>query len=204
MERAIFLDKDGTLVENVPFNIDPDRLVLTPGVTRALRALQKVGYRVIVVTNQPGVAHGYFSEDDVRELGRGLRLRLADQGVHLSGFYYCPHHPAGRIQKYRSICHCRKPLPGLLYQATLDLNIRLRHSWMIGDILDDVEAGRRAGCRSILYSLGNETEWVLSPLRTPDYIIEDFAELEHLVERAEAGQVQPNVKLEQVMINKRR
>jgi len=158
---AIFLDKDGTLVEDVPYNVDPALLRFTPGAIDGLRLWQAAGYRLVVVTNQPGLGHGLFDRDALARLHAGLSERLAREGVFLDGFYACPHvETAG--------CDCRKPRPGLLLEAARALGIDLDNSWMVGDILNDVEAGHRAGCRSVLLDVGNETEWVAGPLRVPD------------------------------------
>lgn len=170
MRRAIFLDKDGTLLHNVPYNVRPDRMHLAPGAGIALRRFYTLGYALIVVSNQPGVAHGYFDPDALRGVERELRLLFAACGVPLAGFYYCPHHPHGRIARYAIACRCRKPVPGLLLAAATIHDIDLDRSWMIGDILDDVEAGKRAGCRGVLLDVGNETEWRRGPYRHPDFV----------------------------------
>jgi D-glycero-D-manno-heptose 1,7-bisphosphate phosphatase len=167
-ERAVFLDKDGTLIEDVPYNVRPEQIRLLPGGAEGLRRLHAAGYRLIVVSNQSGVAHGYFAEEALAGVERRLRQLLAEAGVPLAGFYYCPHHPDGSVAAYRVACACRKPEPGLLLRAAREHGIDLARSWLIGDILNDVEAGRRAGCRTILLDNGHETEWVLTPLRTPD------------------------------------
>jgi D-glycero-D-manno-heptose 1,7-bisphosphate phosphatase len=101
---------------------------------------------------------------------------LADLSVPLDGFFYCPHHPEGIVPQYAVACGCRKPEPGLILAAAREHGFALAHSWFIGDILDDVEAGRRAGCRTALIDNGNETEWVRSPLRWPDLVARDVAE----------------------------
>jgi D-glycero-D-manno-heptose 1,7-bisphosphate phosphatase len=121
------------------------------------------GFRVIVVSNQPGAALGYFHEGDLRRVDAKLREMLPA----LDGFYYCPHAP-------RAGCDCRKPAPGLLQRAARERGMALGGSWMIGDILDDVEAGRRAGCRTILLDNGNETEWRGGELRCPHYVVRDL------------------------------
>lgn len=168
--KAVFLDKDGTLVENVPYNVDPARVALTPGAAEAVRAFAAQGYRILVVSNQPGVASGRFPERKLREVERRLRELLP----RLDGFYYCPHAP-------RQGCGCRKPAPGLLERAAREHGIELAESWMIGDILDDVEAGRAAGCRTVLIDNGNETEWQVTPERVPHRIAHDLAEAAALV-----------------------
>ena len=167
-ERAVFLDKDGTLIEDVPYNVRPELIRLLPGGAEGLRRLHAAGYRLIVISNQSGVAHGYFAEEALAGVERRLRQLLAEAGVPLAGFYYCPHHPDGSVAAYRVACACRKPEPGLLLRAAREHGLDLARSWFVGDILNDVEAGRRAGCRTILLDNGHETEWVLTPLRTPD------------------------------------
>ena len=142
--KAIFLDKDGTLVEDLPYNIEQRRITLCAGVGAGLRLLARLDYRFFVVTNQDGMAHGLFGEDDVKGVAHRLTDLLFREQVELEGFYYCPHHPNGVIARYSRECNCRKPKPGMLMQAAHEHGIDLRSSWMIGDILHDVEAGNRA------------------------------------------------------------
>jgi D,D-heptose 1,7-bisphosphate phosphatase len=175
-QRAVFLDKDGTLVENIPYNVDPDRLVLTPGAIAGLRLLHEAGYLLIIISNQSGVARGYFAEADLSPIMHRLRSMLKPFGVLLSGFYYCPHHLDGSIPSYAIECNCRKPQPGLLYQAAQEHRIDLRQSWFVGDILHDVAAGRSAGCRTILLDNGNETEWQLSRYCLPHHVVSSLFE----------------------------
>lgn len=174
MKRAVFLDKDGTLVEDVPYNCDVNLIRLMPGVKEGLRRLDAAGYDLIVVSNQSGVAHAAFRLDALTGVEMKLQSLLAEEHVRLDGFYYCPHHPEGRIPAYAMTCACRKPSPGLLLQAASDRGIDLCGSWMVGDILHDVEAGRRAGCRTILIENGHETEWVLGAHRCPHYLAPDL------------------------------
>ncbi len=174
--RAVFLDKDGTLVEDIPYNVNPSLLRLADGAVAGLRMLQEAGYELIVVTNQSGVARGFFSEQDLLPLNERLRDLLLAAGVVLTGFYYCPHHPQGKVRNYAIDCSCRKPQPGMLMRAANEHNLDLAASWMVGDILNDVEAGNRAGCRTILLNNGHETEWDLSSPRRPDYMVKDLAE----------------------------
>jgi D-glycero-D-manno-heptose 1,7-bisphosphate phosphatase len=179
--RAVFLDKDGTILENIPHNIDPLRMRLAPGADQALPQLQEAGYALVIISNQPGVAHGYFDEGALRGVEARLRRMFMENGAELAGFYYCPHDPMGFVDPYRSLCTCRKPLPGLLFQAADDLNLELRVSWMIGDILHDVEAGHHANCKTILINNGNETEWNMTLPRTPDYMARNLAEAAEIV-----------------------
>lgn len=174
--RAVFLDKDGTLIEDVPYNVDPKQIQLSEGALQGVRSLYQAGYRIFVVTNQSGVALGYCSETDLIEVRQHLQTLLLTAGVPLAGFYYCPHHPDGIVLNYAVDCECRKPKPGLLVRAAVDCNINLSESWFVGDILNDVEAGRLAGCRTILIDNGNETEWELSPQRLPHHLVTNLVE----------------------------
>jgi histidinol-phosphate phosphatase family protein len=176
---AVFLDKDGTLVENVPFNVDPTLLRFTAKAPEALRLLSHAGYALAVVTNQPGIAGGRFSKAAFDILRRSLVDRIRDEaGVAVAAFEFCPHlpDPSGR-----PACACRKPQPGMLERAALAGRFDLSRSWMIGDILDDVEAGRRAGCRTVLLDVGNETQWQWSPIRVPDLRCGDLLEAATLI-----------------------
>jgi D-glycero-D-manno-heptose 1,7-bisphosphate phosphatase len=172
--KAIFLDKDGTLVENEPYNVDPAKIRFYSDVRESVKMFAEAGYLLVVISNQPGVARGVFPEEALRKGERALRDGLREMGVSLAGFYYCPHDPKGSVPQYSVECECRKPQPGLLVQAAQELDIELEKSWMIGDILHDVEAGNRAGCRSVLVDRGNETEWHYNELRRPDLVVRDM------------------------------
>lgn len=172
--RAVFLDKDGTLVEDVPYNVRPERIRLMPGCAEGLRRLHAAGYRLVVVSNQSGVARGYFPEESLLPVIERVRELLAEVGVPLAGFYYCPHYPQGVVERYAMACVCRKPGAELLHRAAREHGFDLAASWLIGDILDDVEAGRRAGCRTILLDNGHETEWVRGPHREPHHVAPDL------------------------------
>jgi len=176
MKKAVFLDKDGTLVENVHYNADPEKVRLLPYAAEALKQLQDDGFLLIVVSNQSGVALGYFTEAQVEAMKETVSGMLEDEHVFLYDFYYCPHLPRGQVAAYSKACDCRKPRPGMLLRASEEHDIDLAKSWMIGDILDDIEAGRNAGCRTILIDNGNETEWVLQPQRSPHFMVDDLKE----------------------------
>lgn len=166
---AVFLDKDGTLVEDVPYNVDPAQLRFMPGVLAGLQLLARAGLPLIVVSNQPGQALGRFTRAELTHLRIALAMRIRDEaGVDIAGIFVCPHAPGA------GSCLCRKPSPGLLRQAAVIHRLDLTRCWMVGDILDDIEAGRRVGCRSVLLDVGNETEWRLSPLRTPHHRCPDL------------------------------
>jgi histidinol-phosphate phosphatase family protein len=180
-DRAVFLDKDGTLIEDVPYNVDPALIRLGPGAREGLPLLHQRGYRLFVVSNQPGVAHGYFPESALAAVADRLRELLAGLGLPLAGFSYCPHHPNGQRAPFAVACDCRKPAPGMIARAAEAHGLDLARSWMVGDILDDIQAGRAAGCRTVLIDNGNETEWVLTPDRRPHHTAADLAEAARII-----------------------
>ena len=161
MTKAVFLDRDGTINEIVyyqdlgivdsPFTAEQFKLL--PQVGEAIRILNQSEFKVILVSNQPGIAKGHFSMETFGEIREKMRTELAKYGAHLDGEYYCLHHPEAKIEEYKKNCECRKPKPGLLLKAAKDLSIDLSNSWMVGDSLTDIEAGKRAGCKTIL--IGN-------------------------------------------------
>jgi histidinol-phosphate phosphatase family protein len=172
--RAVFVDKDGTLVRDVTFNVDPDRIVLLPGVAGGMRVLHDAGYRLVVVSNQPGVAMGLFPAEALSRVEAKLSELLAEVGVAVEGFFWCTHGARRRGGGTLAACACRKPKPGLLQQAAKRCGLDLSRSWMLGDILDDIEAGHRAGCRAILVDRGGETMWEGGPHRVPEAIVTRF------------------------------
>jgi D-glycero-D-manno-heptose 1,7-bisphosphate phosphatase len=176
---AIFIDKDGTLVHDVPYNVDPARIELIPGAGDALRAVQDAGFLLFVVSNQPGVALRRFPMSALRTVEARLDELLAPFGVVFTAYCWCPHPPAG--VRGGVACTCRKPRPGLLLDAAATHGVELARSWMIGDILDDIEAGNRAGCRTVLVDRGSETRWRTGRLRTPNAIVYQLADAVALI-----------------------
>ena len=172
--KAVFIDKDGTLVHDVPYNVDPRYIRLTAGAGAALRNMKNVGYKLIVISNQSGIARGLFEEKDLFPVNRRIQSLLAEYDVSIDAFYYCPHGPTEG-------CQCRKPMPDMILRAARDQHVCLQTSWMIGDILNDVEAGNRAGCRTIHLDNGNETEWVRGNYRKPMYSVTDWMEAAEIV-----------------------
>lgn len=167
--RAIFLDRDGTLVHSRHYPSRPEDLVLYADIASELRLLQEAGFRLVIITNQSGIARGYFTATDLQRMHDDLELRLAQVGITITAFYHCPHHPDGAIPELSVRCDCRKPAPGMLLRAAAELDIDLERSWFAGDILDDVEAGNRAGCRTVLVDLGTESLPTRS-IRRPDFV----------------------------------
>lgn len=151
---AVFLDRDGTInVEKEYLHLIED-FAFIPGVPEAIRALKTAGYLVIVVTNQSGVARGYYALDDVAALHGHIQKQLAATGTRIDAFYTCPHHPTEGVGDYRCDCDCRKGAPGMLLQAADEHDIDLGRSYIVGDKLADIEAGERAGCEPLLVLTG--------------------------------------------------
>jgi D-glycero-D-manno-heptose 1,7-bisphosphate phosphatase len=152
MVRAVFLDRDGTIIEDTGYVAGKDRVKFLPGTAEAIRRLNENGFKVIVVSNQAGVARGYFDEAAVKETNEYIREVLARQGARIDAFYYCPHHVDGIIEVYRRDCYYRKPNPGMIIKAGRDFTVDLTESFVIGDQISDIEAGRQACCQAILLS----------------------------------------------------
>lgn len=171
---AVFIDKDGTLIDDVPYNVDPELIRLSKDAGTALARLRRAGYRLIVVSNQSGVARGYFKKGALAAVNHRIQQLLEPYAVAIDDFYYCPHGTD-------DACSCRKPQPGMLLKAAREYTIDLEKSWMIGDILHDVEAGNRAGCRTIHLDNGHETEWVKGPHRRPDVTVRNLREAANII-----------------------
>lgn len=155
MSAAIFLDRDGVLIEDVDLLTNPDDIRILEDVPQALRSLKEAGFRLIVISNQTVVARGLVSEQEVQAINAGVeRLLKQAGGPHLDGFYFCPHHPNATLPAYRVVCECRKPRPGLLLQAAREHNLNLIASFVVGDRITDIIAGARAGCRTVLAQTG--------------------------------------------------
>lgn len=157
-QRAIFLDRDGTINRDVCFLKNIEDLELLPGAAEAIRKINESGYLAIVITNQPVIARGEVSVEELQQIHNKLETLLGAEGAYLNAIYYCPHHPdkgyAGERPEYKIKCSCRKPEPGLLIQAAKDFSIDLSASWMVGDSVKDVAAGKNAGCKTVY--LGTE------------------------------------------------
>jgi histidinol-phosphate phosphatase family protein len=187
MNKAVFIDKDGTLIQNVPYNVDPDKVKLNSYAAEAIESFKANGFVVVVISNQSGVAWGYFEEDALKSINARIQELLLPANVAIDAFYYCPHHPDAQHERYAIKCSCRKPNPGMLLQAAVDLNIDLSLSWMIGDILHDVEAGNKAGCATILLDMGHETEWLTNEQRWPSYIVKNWEEAARIIVQNKAN-----------------
>jgi D-glycero-D-manno-heptose 1,7-bisphosphate phosphatase len=156
-QPAVFLDRDGVVIEDSHYLGDRNRVRLIPGSAEAVARLNRAGWPVVIVTNQSGVARGLFTEDDVDDVHAHLAELLRGYGARIDAFHFCPHHPEAEIARYRADCDCRKPQPGMLLRAAGDLGIDLAASWMIGDRVTDLEAGAAVGCRTVLVRTGYGT-----------------------------------------------
>ena len=173
---AVFLDRDGTIVRQVELMHDVNQLRVLPNAAKAIKLLNERGIPVVVITNQPVVARGISTEREVEAVHAELMRRLHRGGAHIDAFYFCPHHPNATLERYRSNCSCRKPEPGMIQQASAQMEIDLKGSVMIGDTTQDVEAGRRAGVRTILVRTGHggKDPWQYSAV--PDWTAADLLE----------------------------
>lgn len=172
--RVAFLDRDGTIIVDRKFLKRREEVDLLPGAVGGLRLLEGSGFALVVVSNQSGVARGLFSEDDVRAVHEYLRTILAEQGVHLRGLLFCPHHPEGSVPSFAIQCRCRKPGPGLAEQAAALVGpIDYAHSWSIGDKPTDVAFAKNLGMKSALL---RSEYWTTTPDPAPDLVMNSLFE----------------------------
>jgi D-glycero-D-manno-heptose 1,7-bisphosphate phosphatase len=178
--KAVFLDRDGVINEEMGYINHPDRLRVLPGAAEAIRRLNESGVLVVVVSNQAGLAHGIINEETFRAVQKKLRELLALSGARLDGVYYCPHHPQARIERYRRDCDGRKPKPGMLYRAAKELGIDLPGCLMVSDRYQDLAMAKAEGMEAVLVLTGyGRGEWEQfgsgwSP--APDYVAFDLAD----------------------------
>jgi D-glycero-D-manno-heptose 1,7-bisphosphate phosphatase len=167
--RAIFLDRDKTLIEDPGYIASPQAVQLLPGVGPPLRQLSAAGFNLIVVTNQSAIARGKVTEAGLEEIHAELQRQLLQHAVKLDAIYYCPYHPDGTVPPFNREHEERKPAPGMLLRAAREMNLSLGDSWMIGDRLRDIEAGQRAGCRTILVPSDEDQEQASVSIQ-PDHV----------------------------------
>ncbi len=178
MRPAVFLDRDGTIIEEAEYLSDPAGARLLPGAAEGIAHLRTAGFAVVVTSNQSGVARGYFDEAAVQVVNRRVQELLTAAGAPADAFYYCPHHPEGSVPAYALDCECRKPKPGMLHAAAADLDLDLKRSWVVGDKRTDMEFGTDNGLRAVLVltGYGRETQAEgFEPGREPDLFSSDLA-----------------------------
>lgn len=175
--QAVFLDRDGTVNEEINYLNKVEQLKLIDGAAEGIRVLREAGYKVVIVTNQAAIARGYLAEQDLPLIHAALEKMLAEQGAAVDAIYYCPHHPTAGVGAYKIECECRKPKPGMLLRAAADLDLDLANSFVIGDKLSDLGAGEAVGCRTILVrsGYGRKVEEGLAENSRPDFIADDLA-----------------------------
>ncbi|HAK60582.1 MAG TPA: D,D-heptose 1,7-bisphosphate phosphatase [Nitrospiraceae bacterium] len=185
MNKAVFLDRDGTVTEEVGYLSDLTMLRLLPDAGAAIKKLNQAGFKVIIVTNQSGVARGLFPESLVHEAHARLAQMLEKEGARLDGVYYCPHHPKAGNLHYTMACDCRKPGTGLVDRAVKELDIDPILSFMVGDKWSDVELGQRAGMKSVLVRTGfaPDDSGNMRPehVKDPDFTARDLSETVELI-----------------------
>ncbi|MBN2376785.1 MAG: HAD family hydrolase [Sedimentisphaerales bacterium] len=180
-ERAVFLDRDGTLIEHFDYITDPGQVKLLPRTATALRMLSDRGYLLIMITNQSAIARGILTEPKLLEIHQHLKMLLNEQGVFLDQIYYCPFHPEGAIEKYRRDSDLRKPGPGMLRLAAEEMDIDLSQSWMVGDDDRDIEAGNAAGCRTIMLDSYSTSAMVSRGKSQPSFRAVNLQEAANLI-----------------------
>ena len=177
-QPAAFLDRDGTLNVDVGYPDSLEKIVLIPGAVEAVQLLNRAGYAVVVVSNQSGVARGYFDEARVQAINRGVAEMFAQAGARIDGFYYCPHLPEAAVARYRRACGCRKPEPGMLQKAVREMHLDLARSLIIGDKYSDIAAGKALGLQAVLVRTGEGPRQHArygadDAIPQPDYIADD-------------------------------
>jgi len=183
MNKAVFLDRDGVINKDPPHYAHRiDQLELIEGSGTAIRILNERDYKIIVVSNQSGIARGYYEEKDILIFNHAISEELKTFNAHIDAFYYCPHHPEAKLQQYRIDCNCRKPKPGMLIESGKKYSINFDLSFLVGDKWSDIEAGQLAGCKTVLVRTGHglrECEEYDNPV---DYIAEDLLDaVQHFI-----------------------
>jgi D-glycero-D-manno-heptose 1,7-bisphosphate phosphatase len=185
---AVFFDRDNTLIASDGYLGDPAKVVLIDGAADLIAAVRAMGCAVVVVSNQSGVARGMFDESATKAVNARLdrMLRDANPRALIDAHYYCPHHPQAPVEHYRRDCNCRKPRPGMLLDAARDLDLDLSRSWLVGDAPRDIEAGKAAGCRTILFvdpSLPPSPATAQESSVRPDAVVGSLAEVPRYIVR---------------------
>ena len=171
---AVFLDRDGTVNVEANYVSSPDQLQLIPHAANAIRTLNSLGIRVFIITNQSGVARGYFSEAAVHDVHNALKALLEKENAFVDDFFYCPHLPGTPDERYNRECDCRKPKPGMLHQAEQKYAVNLRRSFIVGDRCIDMAAGKAVGAGTVMVSTGYGAEEILNCRDRADFFARDL------------------------------
>jgi D-glycero-D-manno-heptose 1,7-bisphosphate phosphatase len=182
--KAIFLDRDGTVIRQAELLTEISKVKILPGVAKAIKLFNELGFLVITVSNQPVIARGLITPAGIKKMDKVIAGRLLKQGAKIDASYFCPHHPNATLKKYRKRCGCRKPGWGMLRQASQELGINLKKSWMIGDALIDMVAGNRAGTKTILVKTGGGHGRLDKLYKIkPDFIARNLIEATKIIKR---------------------
>jgi D-glycero-D-manno-heptose 1,7-bisphosphate phosphatase len=174
VNKAVFLDRDGTIVEDVGYMNTPEQIKFIPGAIEAIKMLNEADFKVVIISNQAGVARGLVTEDMLQTIDKTLHKWVLNGGAHLDGIYYCPHHPEHGVYPYKQVCECRKPHPGLIKRAHRDLDIDLSLSYMVGDKATDIQAGKSAGAKTVFVMSGRGKEQKEKLKVKPDHVADNL------------------------------
>ncbi|GAB64295.1 MAG: D-glycero-beta-D-manno-heptose 1,7-bisphosphate 7-phosphatase [Candidatus Jettenia sp.] len=178
--KAVFLDRDGTVIVHKPYLNSPDQLLLLPNAAQGIRLFNEEGYLVIVITNQSGIARGFFDEKCLELIHKKMTDVLRNEGAMIDDIYYCPHYKEGMIQQYTKDCDCRKPKIGMFLEAARQYHIDFSQSLMIGDSEVDIRAGKNAGCKCVLIKDSKESQNTTIAVADTDYVVKDLLEAARL------------------------
>ena len=174
--KAVFLDRDGTIIEDAGYINSPDQIKFIPGSIEAIKKLNQAGYKVVIISNQAGVARGLLTEDMLQTIDKVIHRQILNGGGHIDASYYCPHHPEHGVYPYKQVCECRKPHPGLIKRAVREKNIELTGSFMVGDKSSDVETGRNVGIKTVFVRTGHGRNEEKNLKGKPDHIANNLPE----------------------------
>ncbi|MBN3032498.1 MAG: D-glycero-beta-D-manno-heptose 1,7-bisphosphate 7-phosphatase [Candidatus Saganbacteria bacterium] len=173
--KAVFLDRDGTLIEDSGYISSPDQIKFIPGAIEAVKRLNEAGYKVVIISNQAGVARGLLAENMLQTIDKIIHREVLSGGGHIDASYYCPHHPEHGVYPYKQACECRKPHPGMLKRAVREKDLELAGSFMIGDKSSDIETGKRAGTKTVFVRTGHGRDEEKKLKEKPDHTADNLA-----------------------------
>ena len=174
--KAVFLDRDGTIIEDSGYINSPEQIKFIPGSIEAIKKLNDAGYKVVIISNQAGIARGLLSEDMLQTIDKIIHRQILSGGGHIDASYYCPHHPEHGVYPYKQDCECRKPHPGLIKKAVKDKELELAGSFMVGDKSSDIETGKRAGVKTVFVRTGHGQEEEKGLKVKPDHLADNLTE----------------------------
>jgi len=174
--KAVFMDRDGTIIEDTGYIDSPERVKFLPGSIEAIKRLKDAGYKVVIISNQAGIARGLLTEDMLQTIDKYIHKKILSGGTHIDGSYYCPHHPEHGVYPYRQACECRKPHTGLVKKAAKEHDLDLSKSFMVGDHSSDIETAKRAGIKSVFVLTGHGPKEKENLKEKPDHFAADLME----------------------------